>query len=186
MRSDQAKFQWAVHEALHHAERAFDHIGAMSMQEFSRHPMAIDAVTRCIGVIGEAAVRAKKASAQIYAEHPQLEQLFDDLREARNAAIHEYEHVDPESVYLTMQETVRPLADACRAFLGDSKEVRVARLVLRIHDRYFPVPVGFATTLGQYADEEQIEAMHRQVGDIGSLKELLEAQGIVIPTLNLD
>ena len=43
MRTDQAKFQWAVHEALHHAERAFDHIGSMSMQEFSRHPMAIDA-----------------------------------------------------------------------------------------------------------------------------------------------
>ena len=183
MRTDQAKFQWAVHEALHHAERAFDHIGSMSMQEFSRHPMAIDAVTRCIEVIGEAAGRAKKASAEIYAAHPEL--LFDDLREARNAAIHEYERVDPESLFLTVQETVKPLAEACRGFLGDSKEVRVARLILKIHDRYFPVPVGFAATLGQYADGDQIAAMELQVGEVGSLKELLEAQGIVIPGFDL-
>ncbi|KQQ85687.1 HepT-like ribonuclease domain-containing protein [Aureimonas sp. Leaf324] len=96
MRSDQARFQWSVHEALHYAERAIRYVGDQDIAELSRNSMAVDATVRCIEVIGETAVRAKKASPEIYAQHREL--MFDELRDARNAAIQEYERVDPEDL----------------------------------------------------------------------------------------
>jgi uncharacterized protein with HEPN domain len=179
MRPEQAKFQWAVHEALHYAERALAHIGDMSPDEFAKDLKTFDAVTRCIEVIGEAGVRAKKASLEIYGSHPEL--MFDNLREARNEAIHEYERVDPKSLYLTIFDTVKPLADACRNFLGTSKEARITDLIFKMHDLAWSVPHGFADTLAAYVDEDLAETLNRAVYEAADLKSLLEAHSIIIP-----
>ena len=84
---------------------------------------------------------------------------------------------------MTVQDAVKPVASACRTFLGSGKDVLIARLIFKIHDRQFDVPPKFWETLDVYADERQLDLMHREIGKFESLGDLLESQGIVIPGL---
>ena len=116
MRREQARLQIAIHEALFWGRRAIRHLGDATPLAFSEDEKTVDAVTRCVEVVGEAAVRAIAAHPGIVKSNPEL--FLREARDARNAAIHEYEKIEADNMFVTIEEVIRPLVAGCEAFLG--------------------------------------------------------------------
>ncbi|ORE97769.1 HepT-like ribonuclease domain-containing protein [Aurantimonas sp. 22II-16-19i] len=116
MRREQARLQSAIHEALFWGRRALRHLGDATPLAFSEDEKTVDAVTRCVEVVGEAAVRAIAAQPDIVKSNAEL--FLREARDARNAAIHEYEKIEADNMFVTIEEVIRPLVTGCEAFLG--------------------------------------------------------------------
>jgi uncharacterized protein with HEPN domain len=92
------------------------YIGGMSAAEFAQDLKTIDAVSRCIEVIGEAASCLLRDFPEVLARHPDLE--LPAARAMRNRLSHGYFAIDVQVVWDTATVDVPKIVAAARAALS--------------------------------------------------------------------
>jgi uncharacterized protein with HEPN domain len=95
------------------------YIGGMSASEFSQDLKTIDAVSRCIEVIGEAASCLLRDFPEVLTHHSDLE--LSAARAMRNRLSHGYFDIDIEVVWDTATVDVPKLMEAARRALAAEK-----------------------------------------------------------------
>ncbi len=88
-------------EAVRKVERYTD---GMTLEEFRDDEMAVDAVVRNIGVIGEA---ARHVPGEVQENYPSVP--WTEMRGMRNVVIHEYSSVSVPIVWQTAKRNLPPL-----------------------------------------------------------------------------
>jgi uncharacterized protein with HEPN domain len=103
-----------LRDLLEASERIQEYTKNMSLSDFERSNITIDAVVRNLEVIGEA---AGKLSPEIKARSPEIE--WPKIVAVRNILGHEYFGVNTKIVWDVVQKKLRPIGDACRKLLED-------------------------------------------------------------------
>jgi uncharacterized protein with HEPN domain len=93
-------------DILESAKIALSYVAGKSWDDFYEDMQCQDAVLRRIEIIGEA---ARHISPQTQKKHPQIP--WRDLTMLRNLVIHQYDAVDVNQVWDTVQNKLRPLVD---------------------------------------------------------------------------
>jgi uncharacterized protein with HEPN domain len=93
-------------------ERIQEYTKNMSLSDFERSNITIDAVVRNLEVIGEA---ARKLPPEIKSKSPEIE--WPKIVALRNILTHEYFGVNTQIVWDVVQNKLRPISDACRKLL---------------------------------------------------------------------
>jgi uncharacterized protein with HEPN domain len=75
--------------------------------------LTLDAVSRCFGIIGEA---ASHVPAEIAAAHPEIP--WSAMRGMRNIIVHEYFGVTNETLWNTAREDLPGIVEPLRRLLG--------------------------------------------------------------------
>jgi uncharacterized protein with HEPN domain len=75
-------------------DRVARHSRGISLEEFARREMTLDAVSRCIEVLGEAAARLLEDAPALQAKYPDLDLIA--ARAMRNRLSHAYFDIDPQ------------------------------------------------------------------------------------------
>ena len=88
-------------DILHAAEKAMMFVGGKTKEEFYEDIECQFAVVRAIEIIGEA---ARRISEEMVAAHPELP--WREMISMRNHIIHEYDEIDLEIVWDTMQKDI--------------------------------------------------------------------------------
>jgi uncharacterized protein with HEPN domain len=101
-------------DLLEASERIQEYTKNMSLSDFERSNITIDAVVRNLEVIGEA---AGKLPPEIKARSPEIE--WPKIVAVRNILGHEYFGVNTKIVWDVVQKKFRPINDACRKLLED-------------------------------------------------------------------
>lgn len=89
-------------------QEGFTSAGGMDMQ---------DIVARRLTIIGEAAAALLKKHAEFCEQHPEIP--LRQARGMRNVLVHEYDGVDWEAVWDTVQEGIPQLIDSIAPFLSE-------------------------------------------------------------------
>ncbi len=107
---------WRVRlEDINHAlERIQRYVHGMDRDAFCEDERTVDAVSRNLEIIGEAARKVPPDATRRHARIP-----WSKLAEMRNILIHEYHSVAPELVWRTVLHDILPLASEVRAALKD-------------------------------------------------------------------
>ena len=93
-------------DILESAKIARAHVGDKTWNEFEEDIQCQDAVLRRIEIIGEA---ARHVSPQARKKHPQIP--WRELTTLRNLVIHQYDVVDINQVWDTVQNRIPPLIE---------------------------------------------------------------------------
>ncbi|SRR6266508_1944179 len=93
-------------DILESAKIAVDYISDKTWEEFQEDMQCQDAVLRRIEIIGEA---ARHISPQTHNKYPQI--AWRDLTVLRNLVIHQYDAVDINQVWDTVQNKLPPLVE---------------------------------------------------------------------------
>lgn len=101
-----------LRDLLEASERIQEYTKNMSLSDFERSNITIDAVVRNLEVIGEA---AGKLSPEIKARSPEIE--WPKIVALGNILAHEYFGVNTKIVWDVVQNKLRPICDACRKLL---------------------------------------------------------------------
>jgi uncharacterized protein with HEPN domain len=96
-----------------YAARALSHVEGMSAEQFIGSDTKIDAVIRCLIVIGEAAAHM---SDNARAELPQLD--WKAMSGMRHRLVHDYGRVDYEIVWGVLQDKLPQLVDDVTGYLA--------------------------------------------------------------------
>jgi uncharacterized protein with HEPN domain len=91
-------------DILESAKLALAHVGDKTWDEFQEDIQCQDAVLRRIEIIGEA---ARHISPQTLKKHPQIP--WREMTTLRNLVIHQYDVVDINQVWDTVQNKLPPL-----------------------------------------------------------------------------
>ena len=112
--------EWLPHirDMLEASESALKHRGDLSESEFYTDQTVFDATVRQITIVGEAANRLPQAVRDIYPSIPWI-----DIRGARNFLMHQYDDIEPETVWRTVTVSLPQLIPALREILADHKEM---------------------------------------------------------------
>jgi len=93
------------------------HIRGINFEEFAHDEQTLDAVSRCIAILGEAAARLLEESSTLQEKHPDLELIA--ARAMRNRLSHAYFGIDPQVLWDTaVLDVPRMVAAAERALTG--------------------------------------------------------------------
>ena len=101
-----------LRDLLEASERIQEYTKNMSLNDFERSNITIDAVVHNLEVIGEA---ARKLPLEIKARSPEIE--WPKIVALRNILAHEYFGVNTQIVWDVVQNKLRPISDACRKLL---------------------------------------------------------------------
>jgi len=101
-----------LRDLLEASERIREYTKNMSLSDFERSNITIDAVVRNLEVIGEA---AGKLPPEIKARSPEIE--WPKIVALRNILAHEYFGVNTKIVWDVVQNKLGPINDACRNLL---------------------------------------------------------------------
>jgi uncharacterized protein with HEPN domain len=93
-------------DILESAKIALDYVSGKSWAEFKEDLQCQDAVVRRIEIIGEAARRVSQQTRDKYAQIP-----WREMTSMRNLVIHEYDVVDINQVWDTLQNKIPPLIE---------------------------------------------------------------------------
>jgi uncharacterized protein with HEPN domain len=93
-------------DILESAKIALDYVSGKSWDEFSKDIQCQDTVVRPIEIIGEAARRVSQETRDKYAQIP-----WREMTSMRNLVIHEYDVVDINQVWDTVQNKIPPLIE---------------------------------------------------------------------------
>jgi len=93
-----------ISHIIEQCERIFRIVDTITLSEFLENTGHQDAVTRNIEIIGEA---ANKLSPSFVDAHPDIP--VSDMVNMRNFLIHQYFRIDPEIVWYTCVNNIRPL-----------------------------------------------------------------------------
>ncbi|MGH7885504.1 MAG: HepT-like ribonuclease domain-containing protein [Thermodesulfobacteriota bacterium] len=103
-----------VKDILEYMERAEEHIKNISYEEFLNDSKTMDAVIRCIEVIGEASKNIPEDIRNKYSDIP-----WRDMSGIRDKIIHSYFKVDQEIVWLVVKEEIPVLKPKIKSLLED-------------------------------------------------------------------
>ena len=112
---DQRVRDW-LRDIAEWADRCGRHIARLDYETFARDEKALDAVSRCIEVVGTAAKNVLDKSPDIEMRYPELE-----LRRAYATRIrlaHAYRDIDPKVLWATAIESVPASGQAARRVLA--------------------------------------------------------------------
>lgn len=94
-------------DVLDSIEKIQKYTKALSFEEFSKNPMAIDAVVRNLEIIGEA---VKKIPNEIRKQHPEVE--WKKISGLRDILIHAYANIDLTIVWDIVQNKIPRLKNS--------------------------------------------------------------------------
>lgn len=100
-------------DLLEASERIQEYTKNMSLSDFERSNITIDAVVHNLEVIGEA---ARRLPPEIKARSPEVE--WPKIVALRNILAHEYFGVNTKIIWDVVQNKLRRINDTCRKLLG--------------------------------------------------------------------
>jgi uncharacterized protein with HEPN domain len=106
----------ALRDIAEWAERCSRHIAGVSYESFVQDQKTLDAVSKCVEVVGTAAKNLLDTSPDIDARHPELE-----LRRAYATRIrlaHAYRDIDPKVLWATATHSIPAIGRAARLALA--------------------------------------------------------------------
>lgn len=103
-----------IEDILEAADRITRYLDGMELAAFEKDDMARDAVSRCFGIIGEAARHIPEA---VLKEHPELP--WAEMRAMRNVVVHEYFGVTDETLWKTAREDLPTIVGPLRRLLSE-------------------------------------------------------------------
>jgi uncharacterized protein with HEPN domain len=101
-----------VADIVEAVERAQRHVAGLDQTKFLADEKAIDAVSYCFGIIGEA---ARHVPDDVAAAHPELPWV--EMRAMRNVVVHEYFGVTLETLWKTAVEDLPRLLEQLKALV---------------------------------------------------------------------
>lgn len=99
-----------IADILRESEKIVRYVEGMDQRQFEADDRTVDAVLRCLAVIGEAATRLPESATGAYPKVP-----WKNIRGMRNIVIHEYFGVSLDVVWRTVMVEVPELISALRA-----------------------------------------------------------------------
>ncbi len=115
-KEDRAR-EW-IADIVENSDRAIGHVGEMSFEQFVAHPMARDAVERCLMRITEASIRLGSERLEAIAPETPLH----EMRGFGNFLRHEYQRVNVEIIWLTVKNDLPLLRQRCAAALAKGED----------------------------------------------------------------
>ena len=115
--SPEAPWRVRVEDITAAVRRVLEYTSGMTQEEFFGDQKTIDAVVRNIEIIGEAARRVPEA---IQTRAPEV--AWAQMRGMRNVVIHEYDIVDVEIVWQTVQEDLPSLVEPLERLLSEQQD----------------------------------------------------------------
>ncbi len=104
-----------IEDILDAAGRIERYVEGKDLDAFVSDDLTLDAVSRCFGIIGEAATHIPK---EVVAAHPEIP--WADMRAMRNVVVHQYFGVTSETLWKTAREDLPPLVEPLRKLLAGS------------------------------------------------------------------
>ncbi len=108
-------WRFRVQDILDAIERVQRHVSGADLASFLGNEVVVDAVSYCLGVIGEA---ARHVPEDVTSTHPELP--WAEMRAMRNVVVHEYFGVTLETLWKTASEDLPGLVIPLRKLLADS------------------------------------------------------------------
>ena len=102
-----------IEDILEAATRARRYVEDMDLEAFVADDRTLDAVSRCFGIIGEAATHVPR---EIVESHPEIP--WAEMRGMRNIVVHEYFGVTSETLWKTAREDLPTLIEPLRRLLA--------------------------------------------------------------------
>ena len=102
-----------IEDILEAATRAQRYVAGMDLAAFATDDRTLDAVSRCFGIIGEAASHVPQA---VIDAHPELP--WAEMRAMRNIVVHEYFGVTSETLFKTAREDLAEIIEPLRKLLA--------------------------------------------------------------------
>jgi uncharacterized protein with HEPN domain len=102
-----------IEDILEAAGRIARYVEGKDLAAFESDELILDAVSRCFGIIGEA---AKHIPNDVVAAHPEIP--WAEMRAMRNIVVHEYFGVTNETLWKTAREDLPPLSEVLTRLLG--------------------------------------------------------------------
>lgn len=104
-----------IEDILDAAGRIARYVAAKDLAAFESDELTLDAVSRCFGIIGEAATRIP---TEVVAAHPEIP--WAEMRAMRNIVVHEYFGVTNETLWKTAREDLPAIVEPLRKLLAVS------------------------------------------------------------------
>ena len=101
-----------VEDILDAATRIARYVKGKELAMFVDDELTVDAVSRCFGIIGEAATHIPD---EVIAAHPEIP--WAEMRAMRNIVVHEYFGVTNETLWKTAREDLPAILDPLRKLL---------------------------------------------------------------------
>ena len=101
-----------VEDILDAAARIARYVKGKDLATFASDDLTLDAVSRCFGIIGEAATHVPAA---VIASHPEIP--WPEMRAMRHIVVHEYFGVTQETLWKTASEDVPAIVEPLRKLL---------------------------------------------------------------------
>lgn len=105
-----------IEDILDAAGRIKRYVEGRDLAAFVSDDLTLDAVSRCFGIIGEAATHIPK---EVVAGHPEIP--WADMRAMRNIVVHEYFGVTNETLWKTAREDLPTIVEPLRKLLAASR-----------------------------------------------------------------
>jgi uncharacterized protein with HEPN domain len=103
-----------IEDIVEAATRAQRYVADMELETFVTDDRTLDAVSRCFGIIGEAATHVPK---DVVAAHPEIP--WAEMRAMRNIVVHEYFGVTSETLWKTAREDLPTIIQPLRNLLSE-------------------------------------------------------------------
>lgn len=114
MLSDRAKD--ALRDIGHYATTALGYVNGITFEQFKADERTFLAASRCLEIISEA---SRRLPAEFKARHPHI--AWNRMAAAGNIYRHEYDVVETELVWETVQKALPPLRAIIDIELGDDE-----------------------------------------------------------------
>lgn len=102
-----------IEDILDAAGRISRYVAGKDLAAFSSDELTLDAVSPCLGIIGEA---VNHVPEEVIAAHPEIP--WAEMRGMRNVVVHEYSGVTTETLWKTAREDVPSIVDPLTRLLG--------------------------------------------------------------------
>lgn len=104
-----------IEDILEAAVRIQRYVEGKDLEAFRADDLLLDAVSRCFGIIGEAATHVPREVADAHPEVP-----WAEMRGMRNVVVHEYFGVTDETLWKTATEDLPTIMEPLRRLLAQA------------------------------------------------------------------
>ena len=117
MSSRPRRWRFRLRHIIDAIEKIHDYVGGMSLEAFLADSKTSDATLRNLEIIGEA---ARLVPEQIASRHQQVP--WAEMRAMRNIVAHEYDRVNLQTIWDTIQNDLPPLVPLLQQVLEQDSE----------------------------------------------------------------